>query len=412
MTRQSVRTGVLAAVAILGACAPGPDGEPKVAAPAAGLCAVGPDDGPVIADRGIGGTGAPPAADPSKVADRGIGGTGIVGVITGFASVCLNGREVAFGTGVPVLIDGQAASPGALRAGQVAVIEAGGPGLALDASRIGVRHEVVGRVDVEPGGSLLVAGQLVKVSPQTRQGTVAAQGDWVAVSGIRAPGGAIEATRLDKAAPGDVLVRGVLQRETGGYRIGLLPLRLAAGFGPVPVGRPVTATGRLRDGALWADAVVRDQLAEDPAAYFGPMYPVLLLEGYVTGINGRLRFGAGVDVLADRVDMLGPLGFAPRRAVIEMRRRPDGGLQAVGLREFGSAGGTRGFGAGLGADLGLGRPQGFQPAPMPNRSTREGSGREPLARDGGQPGASPGRGPSGAGGAGGAGPGPRPDPRR
>ncbi|MBV8397362.1 MAG: hypothetical protein JOZ17_01325, partial [Acetobacteraceae bacterium] len=69
------------------------------------VCRVGPDGGPLLSDRGIGGTGAafkvPPAvADrgiggtgaafaPSNWADRGIGGTGIIGVITGFASVCL-----------------------------------------------------------------------------------------------------------------------------------------------------------------------------------------------------------------------------------------------------------------------------------------------------------------------------------
>ena len=38
------------------------------------VCRFGPDGGPVVvADRGIGGTGAPPAM--ARVADRGIGGT-------------------------------------------------------------------------------------------------------------------------------------------------------------------------------------------------------------------------------------------------------------------------------------------------------------------------------------------------
>jgi hypothetical protein len=74
-------------------------------------------DQTILAERGIGGTGTPPG-NP-ELADRGIGGTGIVGVITGFASVCVDGLEIAYDRSAAVDIDGAAGTPAALRVGQI-----------------------------------------------------------------------------------------------------------------------------------------------------------------------------------------------------------------------------------------------------------------------------------------------------
>jgi hypothetical protein len=68
------------------------------------------------AEGGIGGTGAR--------ADGGVGGTGIVGTITGFASVCVNGLEVHYDANTPVTVDGRAAPAGELAIGQVVSAEA------------------------------------------------------------------------------------------------------------------------------------------------------------------------------------------------------------------------------------------------------------------------------------------------
>src|SRR2546422_4023925 len=58
----------------------------------------------VVAGRpGIGGTGI------GKDGSGGIGGTGIVGVITGFASICVNGVEVHYDASPPVSADGRPA---------------------------------------------------------------------------------------------------------------------------------------------------------------------------------------------------------------------------------------------------------------------------------------------------------------
>src|ERR1700690_592414 len=86
------------------------------------MCACLPLVGSPAADRGIGGTGAP-AAGPA-ISDRGIGGTGIVGVVTGFGSVFVNGLEVAYAATTPVTVDGVPDTDAALRVGQLAAIVA------------------------------------------------------------------------------------------------------------------------------------------------------------------------------------------------------------------------------------------------------------------------------------------------
>ena len=138
--------------------------EPGVA------CRASQDGSPLVAERGIGGTGAPAR---TQIADRGIGGTGIVGVVTGFASICVDGLEVRFDKSVPVSINGAAATTGQLRVGQLVVINAGDPPIGPESLRqarmISVRYEVSGpieAVDVH-AGALIVAGQRVTVSPRT-----------------------------------------------------------------------------------------------------------------------------------------------------------------------------------------------------------------------------------------------------
>ena len=58
-------------------------------------------------EKGLGGTGII-AGDPGT--GGGIGGTGIVGVISGFASICVNDVEVHFDANTPVLDNGKPVS--------------------------------------------------------------------------------------------------------------------------------------------------------------------------------------------------------------------------------------------------------------------------------------------------------------
>src|ERR1700760_2738588 len=97
---------LLAALATCAGPTPEPLGDVAVLQPGM-ACRVDPSGGPTLAERGIGGPGQPAR---SLVAERGIGGTGIVGVVTGFASVCVDGLEVRVDRNVSVSINGAAAS--------------------------------------------------------------------------------------------------------------------------------------------------------------------------------------------------------------------------------------------------------------------------------------------------------------
>jgi hypothetical protein len=329
-----------------GPCRAGPDGEPN--APALDQ----------VADRGIGGTGI--RAAPELEADRGIGGTGIVGVVTGFASICLSGREVAFANDVPVVMDGAPASSATLRAGQLTAVEAAGTANALRARRIVIRHEVSGPVEeVGADGLLRVAGQRVIVSARTWGAVPVKVGDWLAVSGLRALGGEIDATRIDRRAPGEVLVHGVLLREGGALRIGALEVRPVTGVTSrvvVTPGAIVTAVGRYSDGVLVADTLDPDLLLIDPVGYFGPGVNSFVFEGYASLAGGRLRIGPSLAFRAPN----GIDGFAPSRAVAEFRRGDDGTLAVTSLRQGGAVpGGAH--------DLMAPRQsERFEPAPTPD----------------------------------------------
>lgn len=357
-----------------------------------GLCRIGPDEGPPLADRGIGGTGLPVqvvdrgiggTGAPTRTADRGIGGTGIIAVITGFASICLGGMEVALDDTVPVTLNGEPVGATALRAGQLAVVEAFGTDSGLSARSVALRQEVSGPVEsVGTNGQLRVAGQAVQLSAHTFGARHPQVGDWIAVSGLRNTDGVVHATRIDPRGPGEVLVRGEAVSGRDGLRIGSLRLRpdqsgtaAEAGF--------VTATGRYRGGVLDGARLAPDRLATDPAAVFPASTRRILLESYtVSGPDGvRLGSGAVLPVAP------GLATSAPGRAMVEMTRQPGGSLRATGLRlqgpgpaRLGSASpgaepagggraapGTRPLG-GPGQRMGgPTHPGGAQPAPVPRR---------------------------------------------
>jgi len=330
---------------------------PMVSTPHA--CHIGPDDGPVLAERGIGGTGmtpfnsalpamgTPPSAQPNTSPtgqNRGIGGTGgpatgpkgvadktgIVGEITGFGSVCLNGVEVAYGPATPIEVDGQAESASALRAGQIAAILAAPSGDAeegLQAATVAIRHEVSGPVEEVNASALTVAGQTVLWNVKTRGVTHIAPGDWVAVSGLRNDSGAIVATRIDPRDPGIVTVHGKISKKQGAFWIGGLQLRLPPMSRPPRGGEYVTATGDLNGLNLYVQSVLPDLLYSDPQAYFGPTVKHLLIQSYIYTLGGTMHLAVGTSIyLAE-----GKLFYNPSEpSILSLVLSPRGTLLAVG----------------------------------------------------------------------------------
>ncbi len=335
--------GSIAVALALAACAAPPAAQD---ATSGAVCRIGPDGGPLIADRGIGGTGAPVRSADSGIGGTGIGGTGlgsnglgsagiggtgagstgIVGVITGFASICVNGLEAAVDPATQVDIDGSAGTVSALRVGQLVAVRAVGPANALRARQVSVRHEVSGPVqEVEVGsGALYVAGQRVVV-PESAWGRGSVRlGDWARVSGLRAPDGSIVATRIDPTTPGEVRVSGPLQEVDGTWRIG--GLSVAAPPPGTSPGQLAVATGALAGSTLNDAQVVPDVMMANPPAFFaGADRLVLETFAHLAG-QGIVALGGGFQVPA------GPgfprMGDEPNVTVLWLNRGAGGGFMA------------------------------------------------------------------------------------
>ncbi|HBK04522.1 MAG TPA: hypothetical protein DDZ81_01525 [Acetobacteraceae bacterium] len=321
---------LLATVVSCAGPVPEPSGEAAVVEPGV-VCRVGNNGSPILADRGIGGTGTPAKA---QVSERGIGGTGVVGVVTGFASICVAGLEVRFDKAVPVTINGLPATAGQLRVGQVVAIKAAGsvtmPDPLTRARTISVRFEVSGPIEtVESGaGVMMVAGQRVIILPTTWVAGRFGVGSWITVSGLRQSDGTIIASRLDRARVGALTVRGQISRERETTRIGNLVLHDSA-VGTVKTGTFVSIAGRYRNGAADVTSIDADLLAEDPAGYFGISTARLIVQafvhvegGMVWLINGQ-KFQAGPGVQGT--------GGGYRNAIIWLERTADGVFTATAL---------------------------------------------------------------------------------
>jgi hypothetical protein len=187
----------------------------------AAACDPGGIGGTGISIGGTGGTGIDPGGTGGTGVDPGgIGGTGqraeaevgVLGVVTGFASICVNGIEVHYDANTPVSLNGDLSSAKALGIGQVVSVLAVGAGTQARAQWIDIVDAAVGTVTaVESAGTLLqVNKQRVRIEPSTvlgpgldRAQLASAQvGDTLRVSGLSAADGTIVATRVETAAPG------------------------------------------------------------------------------------------------------------------------------------------------------------------------------------------------------------------
>lgn len=174
----------------------------------------------IPANSGMGGTGAPESGmgGTGILEKGGLGGTGIVsennvilpdetaggvaimGVITGFASICVNGEEVHYEDATPVFSNGQPAKLGHLAVGKNVMLKAERVNGRLNAKAIGLYDAVAGpisRIDLARQ-QMHVMGQTVKMNSQVMQQARAISANAnVSVSGHRLDSGEIVATRID-----------------------------------------------------------------------------------------------------------------------------------------------------------------------------------------------------------------------
>lgn len=212
----------------------------------------------VASDRGLGGSGI-------WTEDRGLGGSGlragIIGVVTGFASLCVNGFEVELDETSVVTVEGHPATQADIHLGQLVVIEADAEGGKLRAASVDVRLAALGPVSSvsDDGKTLTLLGQTVRLSELAgARPEKLTPGDWVAVSGLRGADTAIEGSSVVRLPqPGArAMVAGIVREgRAAGLEIGALAIGRPA-FAP---GDAVVVEGRPLDGRLAVENV-RPQL--------------------------------------------------------------------------------------------------------------------------------------------------------
>ena len=147
---------------------------------------------------GIGGTGDALAA--RLLPQNAQGGIAIIGVVTGFASICVNGEEVFYDHTTAVFDNGASAKLSQLGTGKMVMLKADRVNGKLFARAIGIFDAVAGPIDKLDIAHqrMQVMGQTIALDPITVQQMRALNSNAVVrVSGHRLASGEIVATRVD-----------------------------------------------------------------------------------------------------------------------------------------------------------------------------------------------------------------------
>ncbi|MGE4063688.1 MAG: DUF5666 domain-containing protein [Rhodospirillaceae bacterium] len=264
-------------------------------------CATGPSSTSVTERRngdGLGGTGAPngtmiAGVDGKKNGD-GIGGTGILGTISGFGSIIVNGGAWEFDRNTAVESDGKPSSLEALKVGQVVMGVARMRGDKFYLDTLEIQHAVTGPVGAIDYGAetMTVLGQKVKLNLAGDKAAIDAfrtlqAGDTVSVSGLRMEDGTIVASRVDEQAKDDgrVLLRGLATVSGGTVRIGDLTITPSS---DTLVSQPVTGGQVFVSGRMINGQFVADVVSGAKALPFGKDVGDVSLEAYAPASAGPL----------------------------------------------------------------------------------------------------------------------------
>ena len=284
-------------------------------------------------EGGIGGTGRPAVANqeqnprPSPAPTGGIGGTGIsasagvVGVVTGFASICVNGSEVHYRTDTPVEVNGRPAAARDLERGQVVRIDAEQISPAeYRASRIAVLEALVGPVtQVDTKRRMFwVMGQpvrLVSDAVVTLSGNgLPALKSSVRVSGLMNVRGEVLASRIEGASPKTpvYLMAHITQLDRRVVQLGWIRVELPADAEKIGLhlGQEIAVRGRW-DG----EGVVAEAYWIEPRLEFAKQPKRLSLEGYVLECDALGRYVLNGIELASSSGITEPAQYLGRHVI-------------------------------------------------------------------------------------------------
>ncbi|MEM9900515.1 MAG: hypothetical protein AAF865_04165 [Pseudomonadota bacterium] len=184
--------------------------------------------------------------------EGGIGGTGIVGVLTDFGSVQVNGLRIEIGDMTRVVTALGPVGAEALAAGQVLTIMATRSRDRLVARHVRIEFPLVG-VLAQSDGGLSVNSVPVRIEPgAVRAGALGAR---VAVSGLWTTD-AVVASRIDPAPfPVDMVSGDVARGGSAALRVGSVPVEPQGGQTFPNSGAYVVATGQFDAARLRVERV-------------------------------------------------------------------------------------------------------------------------------------------------------------
>lgn len=141
---------------------------------------------------GFGGTGH------QQGSSSGFGGTGIVGTITGFGSIWVNGIEIEYDENTPIKSD-LSEKKVELKIGQQVVLETKPDNLETIADHIQVHYPIAGKIESVNKEQIQVNGHKVTISPATLRddGLKLEKGAYIAVSAIPGKDNSWQASRLN-----------------------------------------------------------------------------------------------------------------------------------------------------------------------------------------------------------------------
>lgn len=244
----------------------------------------------ISAKAGIGGTGH---------SDGGIGGTGIVGTITGFGSIWVNGLEVQY--------DAKTQAAQGLAVGQVVVIEAKGDNNALQADKVSVINAVEGQISAlnADQNKILLLGQNINITPQTivhdRQNNATLpklqQGEHIKVSGLRLPNGDVVASYIERNSlkPETGLVGPITAIKGDEVEVYGLKIRNTNSKG-LSIGQEIQAKGQMQ-----GDILIASEVTASASAQLYSRAGHINLQGYVGEGSkaGQIRVGSLEVLISD-----------------------------------------------------------------------------------------------------------------
>jgi Domain of unknown function (DUF5666) len=253
----------------------------------------------VTADGGMGGTGI--FVENGLLPEKGRGGIAIVGVVTGFASICVNDTEVHYDANTPVFDNGNASKLSNLTAGQMVMLIVDKANDRLVARSIGMIDAVVGPIDKMDFklNQVEVMGQIIQVDEATmKQLRTLEQGAEVRVSGHRLANGRIVATRVGVAnKKGMASTYGIVTSVTSdGFVVNGTQVKFNNNvnndlLGKIKVGNEIQVGGAWNGGAIKPNRIV-----PQPVKNLMNRVDTAIVEGFVglDGVSGVSLAGADI----------------------------------------------------------------------------------------------------------------------